>query len=66
MTTDVNDLASVIWASLTRSGMSICSLTDIIAHINLCIYDPAKTPPDPQEEGAVVAKPQAQNYPIAP
>ena len=67
MTTDVNDLASVIWDSLTGSGISICAETDIIEHIRLCIYDPAKTPPpDPQEEGAVVAKAQAQNYPLAP
>ncbi len=38
MTTNVNDLASVIWASLTGSGTCICSLTNIITHMNPCIY----------------------------
>ena len=38
MTTNVNDLASVIWASLTGSGTCICSLTYIAVHIRSCIY----------------------------
>ena len=29
--------------------------------MRLCIFDPAKTPPGHQEEGAVVANPQAHD-----
>ena len=49
------------WASLTGSGMSVCTETNIIVHMRLCIFDPAKTPPGHQEEGAVVANPQAHD-----
>ena len=51
MTTDVNDLASVIWASLTGSGVCICTETDIIVHMDLCIFEPRKTPPGPAYRG---------------
>ena len=45
MTTNVNDLASVIWASLTGSGTCICSLTNIAVHISSCIYKNLHMPP---------------------
>jgi hypothetical protein len=52
------------WASLTGSGMDICSLTDIIKHMNPCIYKNLHiAPPDPQEEGAVVAKAHTHDAP---
>ena len=38
------------WASLTGSGMVIRAKTYINAHINLCIFDPAKTPPQTSRE----------------
>ena len=49
---NVAESITATWASLTGSGMDICSLTDIIEHIRLCIYDPAKTPPrTPRKRG---------------
>ena len=39
--------------------MLYVTITYIVAHIDSCISDPAKTPPDLQEEGAVVANPKA-------
>jgi len=52
------------WASLTGSGMDICSLTYIAVHIRSCIYKNLHiAPPDPQEEGAVVAKAHTHDAP---
>ena len=52
MTTNVNDLASVIWASLTGSGTYICSLTNIAVHIRSCIYKNLHMPPQgPNQRG---------------
>ena len=64
---NVAECITATWASLTGSGMDICSLTYIAVHIRSCICKNLHiAPPGPQEEGAVVAKAQAQNYPLAP
>ena len=49
------------WASLTGSGSPYVTITYIVTHIDSCISDPTKTPPDLQEEGAVVANPKPHN-----